>query len=81
MKYKRLSIWRILRRTYNSTKCSLNGLRVAYTHDTSFRLEVKGFIVVLVIIVFLWPLTMVEWFMVMSSYILVLVTVTGQYFN
>lgn len=65
----------MIKKLYNSTVYSLQGLRVAFRKDKSFRLEVLiGTPILFVVVGFLWPLTMLEWYMVLGAYFLILIT-------
>jgi len=57
-----------------SIKNALRGLRHAYKWDKSFRLEVWGFGVFVIVGVLLWPLSGIEFILLTLSYFLILIT-------
>lgn len=63
-----------VQKIYSSVHNALHGIRHAYKRDTSFRVEVWGSSVFVVIIVVLWPVTLNEFFFLVFSYAIILLT-------
>ncbi len=57
-----------------SIKNALRGLKYAYKWDKSFRLEVYGSAVFIIVGILLWPLSGIEFILLTLSYFLILIT-------
>jgi len=65
---------RHMKKILMSIKNALRGLVYAYKWDKSFRLEVWGSAGFVVVSIFLWPLSGVEFILLTLSYFLILIT-------
>jgi len=64
----------MVNKIYKSVRNALLGLSYAYSSDRSFRMEVGGSIIYIILGFFLWPLAGVELALLIGSYILILIT-------
>jgi len=64
----------MLKKIIKSTANALRGLRYAYKHDKSFRMEVWGAGGFVGVVMVLWPLSGIEFILLIMSYFLILIT-------
>jgi len=62
-----------MRKIISSLIYAINGLRSAYKHDTSFRLEIWGSLIFIVFVYASWPLEKYELLFLVLAYALILI--------
>lgn len=62
------------KKIFKSVGNALRGLKYAYRHDQSFRMECWGVLGYLAVVAFAWPLSELEWLFLVLSYVLILIS-------
>lgn len=57
---------------YRSIAHAIRGLIYAYRNDKSFYMEIEGGILYIILIGLLWPISLIEFFFLTLSYVLIL---------
>ena len=64
----------MIKKIFNSVRNAIAGLVHAYKFDKSFRMEIWGSAMFVVVAALLWPLSGIEFILLTLSYLLILIT-------